>query len=155
MAKTSEHIDDSQPLGQLPNCDYRVIHAKRLIDRNPRHDWTEAALANSFELSRSHFSRIFNRWAGCSVPTYVSARRVDLAKRLLCDTNLPVKAVAFQCGFCHESHLIRVFRSAEGLTPRGFRIAQASRITPDTILPVTESSLPPGNVTNSQRNAKL
>ena len=47
--------------------------------------------------------------------------RMFEVKRLLTLTDLPVKEIATQTGFCHAQHLSNVFRRAEGITPLKFR----------------------------------
>jgi AraC-like DNA-binding protein len=73
---------------------------------------------------------------GASVPTLVAAlrrhgggtfhqrlisRRLDHAKQLLASTDQPLHAVARECGFADQSHLVRVFRDQINLTPGQFR----------------------------------
>ena len=49
--------------------------------------------------------------------------RVDLAKRLLADARMTIIEVAAACGFAHQEHLTRVFRTWTGTTPAAFRRA--------------------------------
>jgi len=47
--------------------------------------------------------------------------RIDQAKHLLRTTARSATQVAADTGFCDLPHLIRVFRTAEGMTPDAFR----------------------------------
>jgi len=58
----------------------------------------------------------------------VLRQRVDRARQLLADSNLPISEVALRTGFCSQSHLSDVFRRTVGETPASFR--RASVATP-------------------------
>ena len=60
---------------------------------------------------------------GHSAGEEVKRMRITKAKRLLRTTDLKLDAVAVQCGLCHSSYLIRMFRSVTGVTPHAFRAA--------------------------------
>ncbi len=49
--------------------------------------------------------------------------RLEQAKHLLTTTKRSITQIAADAGFCDLPHLIRVFRTTEGTTPRAFRLA--------------------------------
>jgi transcriptional regulator GlxA family with amidase domain len=51
--------------------------------------------------------------------------RIEQAKHLLATTGRSATQVAADTGFCDLPHLIRVFRTAEGMTPEAFRRSRA------------------------------
>jgi AraC family transcriptional regulator len=53
--------------------------------------------------------------------SYINDRQLDRARDLLDHGDLPVKAVAFACGFADQAHLTRVMRSRLGTTPAALR----------------------------------
>jgi transcriptional regulator GlxA family with amidase domain len=48
-------------------------------------------------------------------------RRLNRAKELLLDSGLPVKTIAYQCGFTDANYFSRLFRKETGVTARTFR----------------------------------
>jgi AraC-like DNA-binding protein len=48
-------------------------------------------------------------------------RRVDTAKRLLKNDDLPLAQIALACGFANQSHFTRVFKLATGCTPAAWQ----------------------------------
>jgi AraC family transcriptional regulator len=53
---------------------------------------------------------------------YVVIQRVERAKSLLSDSELPLIEVAVQSGFRTQGHFTGVFRRYTGFTPRTFRL---------------------------------
>jgi AraC family transcriptional regulator len=79
------------------------------------------ALADAAHLSPHHFSRVFKRVTGFSPHQYVLSQRVQLARRLLVDTKLPIAEVAYQTGFYDQSHFTHHFKRLIGATPSAIR----------------------------------
>jgi AraC family transcriptional regulator len=65
---------------------------------------------------------------GVSPHRYVLAARLDLARKLLAQSTLPIVRVAAECGFSSQSHLTASFRTAHSTTPAQYR-AHARRNT--------------------------
>ena len=80
-----------------------------------------AALARRVGWSPSHFAHRFREQLGVAPLTWLEARRIEQAKRLLLTTSLAIKAIAAATGFRDSQHLVRRFRLLVGCTPGGFR----------------------------------
>ena len=78
-------------------------------------------LAAECRLSRSHFARAFKISTGMSPLRWLSAQRIERAKHMLRETNLPLDQIANSCGFADASHLTRTFQQAKGMTPGAWR----------------------------------
>jgi transcriptional regulator GlxA family with amidase domain len=78
-------------------------------------------LANACELSRSHFARAFKVATGSSPFQWLLAQRIERAKNLLLDSNLPIDQIAEQCGFTDQSHFTRTFLKFAGAAPGQWR----------------------------------
>ena len=79
-------------------------------------------LAEVAAISAAHFSRVFAQATGVPPYAYVVARRIEHAKRLLANPELPLSAVAASCGFHTEAHFSRMFTREVGVTPRQYRL---------------------------------
>jgi AraC-like DNA-binding protein len=77
--------------------------------------------AAKFGLSRSLFSREFQRHTGMSFVEHCNTRRVEKAALVLSTTDLNITEVAFGSGFSNLSHFHRQFKANYGLTPGAFR----------------------------------
>jgi AraC family transcriptional regulator len=79
-------------------------------------------LADHVHMSPYHFARMFRRATGRSPHAYITLQRVERAKRLLSDTNLPLVEVGARVGFQTQAHFTGVFHRYAGVTPRIFRL---------------------------------
>ena len=78
-------------------------------------------LATIAKLSSSHFSRAFKASYGTTPATYVSAKRVELAKTMMLGSDKPLCQIGLDCGFTDQAHLSRVFRRWTGQSPSAWR----------------------------------
>jgi AraC family transcriptional regulator len=72
----------------------RLMRVLDYIDANLEGDLTLARLASIACLSRFHFSRAFKAAVGRSPNRYVSAKRLELAKQLLEQSDQPLAHIA-------------------------------------------------------------
>jgi AraC family transcriptional regulator len=72
-------------------------------------------------LSPFHFARCFKKTTGLAPHQYVLARRIELSKRLLMTTSLPVQEIAWSAGFENISHFRRQFAAQIGVLPGALR----------------------------------
>jgi AraC family transcriptional regulator len=87
------------------------------------HDLSIAELAATVQMSPNYFAGLFKQSTGLSPHQYVTQRRIETAKQLLANLNLPLIEIAQQVGFSNQSHFSTVFRKHVGLTPKSFRQA--------------------------------
>jgi transcriptional regulator GlxA family with amidase domain len=78
-------------------------------------------LALQAGMSDRSFVRHYRAETGQTPARAIELIRVETARRLLCDTGVPIKRVAVQCGFGSEETLRRSFVRAMGVTPQAYR----------------------------------
>jgi AraC family transcriptional regulator len=83
-------------------------------------------------LSTFHFNRVFHQITGLPPAKFISAMRLDEAKRLLLNTNRSITDICFEVGYNSLSTFTRRFNQRVGLGPREFRYL-ADRITPASV----------------------
>lgn len=96
------------------------------IEANLDGDLSLFRLAALAGLSPYYFARSFREDMGDTPHRHVLARRIDRARRLLCETSTPLAEIALACGFSSQPHLNDVFRRELGLTPGAMRAAARS-----------------------------
>lgn len=72
-------------------------------------------------MSRAGLYRTFQRYTGRSIADEIARRRVELARRLLADTDEKVHEVARRCGFGSVVSFSRTFSRVVGQPPSTFR----------------------------------
>lgn len=84
-------------------------------------DLSLPVLAQQADFSPYHFARLFHRTTGESPHQFVLRQRIERAKHLLTEADVPLAHVALACGFANQGHLTRVFKRSVGLTPALYR----------------------------------
>lgn len=83
-----------------------------------------AEWAASVKLSTNEFARRFQQHTGVAPYTWFMDCRIDEAKRLMIESEMPLVEVAFDSGFCSQAHFTEAFRRRVGISPGRWRAAQ-------------------------------
>ena len=78
-------------------------------------------IADAVGVSRRTFSRAFAKEATVTPSVFVEQVRVDFARKLLEETDVPLKTVAFRSGFHSATHMRMIFMRRLESTPRQYR----------------------------------
>ena len=78
-------------------------------------------LSTMFFISKFHLSREYKRYFGVTVMNDLTSIRISQAKSLLRFTDKPIEQLAEECGFSDSAYFIKVFKSAENMTPNNYR----------------------------------
>jgi len=80
-------------------------------------------VARAVRMSYFHFSRAFKQSMGMTATNYIAERRIERAKKMLEETEMPISEIALRSGFSSQSHFTTAFRRLAGATPKAFRAA--------------------------------
>ena len=94
-------------------CMYIDAHYQEEIHRDQ--------LAELVFLNTDYMSRIFKKEKGISISTYILQKRVDEAKKLLVQSNLPINTVSLYVGYSNFSYFTKMFKENTGYTPLEYR----------------------------------
>jgi transcriptional regulator GlxA family with amidase domain len=106
---------------QDPRLLRRLLRAKDAMDAASHEAWPVAQLAQVSGVSAAHFARSFKQAFGAPPHRYLLTRRLERAKALLRDTELPVTEIAFQTGWNSLGTFGRTFRDVLGASPSDLR----------------------------------
>jgi AraC-like DNA-binding protein len=98
-----------------------VAQALRLIWTHSHRELSVEQIAKELPVSRRTVERRFQAATGRTVIEEITRCRLSRAKRLLAETDLPVKNVAHLSGFPSEEQMRIVFRQLETSAPSEFR----------------------------------
>lgn len=95
---------------------------KKLIEERYAQDLSLQLAADQLGISPSYLSELIKQHWGETFIAYVTRYRIDKAKSLLLKTELNIADIATEIGYGNATHLIRVFKKSEGMTPGEFRL---------------------------------
>lgn len=108
-------------MSQDPELLRRLLRAKDRIDAASHEEWPVGRLARVSGVSEAHFARSFKEAFGIPPHRYLLARRMEKARALLRDTELPVTEIAFRTGWKSLGTFGRTFRDVTGESPGEMR----------------------------------
>lgn len=110
-----------QKMEEQPKPDFYINEAVVYIQQNYHRDLTIDEVADFCKLNRNYFSRKFKKEMGCTPQEFLIHQRLTNAAELLQLTDLPIKAVAAQCGYPNQLHFSQAFKKRYGLPPQEWR----------------------------------
>lgn len=80
-----------------------------------------SAISETFSMPMARLSMVFKEEMKMTPLEYLTMLRVEMSRKLLDETDLPVKEIAEQVGYYDASSFIRRFRQKTGMTPLQYR----------------------------------
>lgn len=77
--------------------------------------------ANICNLSESRFSHLFTNIIGISPKQYLLMCKIDVAKKLLINTELSIYQISESVGFADQNYFSRIFKKHTGISPLKYR----------------------------------
>lgn len=126
-------------LTDLANCDYQPLSEASFIDDLPIefgsrmskiHDFVEnrfhekiylKELAELVNMSEQSFSRFFSKMMGRPFFTFLNEYRINIASRMLIDTDLTIAQISFACGYESLPFFHKQFNKFKHSSPLKFR----------------------------------
>lgn len=103
------------------NTDSIVQKVKKYIRGHLGEEMSRTQLAQEVFLSADYLSRTFRQETGETISDYITGMRMEEAKRLLRETDLPVGDVADRVGYPNPAYFTKIFREQNGVTPAKYR----------------------------------
>ncbi|WP_194841555.1 helix-turn-helix domain-containing protein [Sporosarcina obsidiansis] len=91
------------------------------IDQNVEKQLIVEEIAQRFNVSTSHLSRIFREHTTVTLVEFITIRKIEEVQYYLRFTDQKIAEIAERFHFCNQSYFTRVFKKYTGLTPRRFR----------------------------------
>lgn len=101
-----------------------VSESLRVIWNNSHQRISVEMIAKEVGVARRTLERHFKKQLGRTLLQELVACRIQRAKRLLRETHVPIKYVAYAAGFSSLSNLCKVFKRELGITPGDYRQSQ-------------------------------
>ena len=100
-------------------------HFRVRFDQQERKYATYEFIAEYANMSSCYFSKLFKRMTGKNYITYVTDSRIEMAKRMLVDTEMPVINIAYELSYNETNYFSKAFKKKVGVTPSEYRTAHS------------------------------
>ncbi|MDA3734060.1 PocR ligand-binding domain-containing protein [Niameybacter massiliensis] len=111
IEREQEKISVSKVL--KPAIDYIYTHKNEHV--------SVKEMAELCHVSPSYFSRLFVKETGEKFSLYVSKLKIEWAKSILEETDIPISEMSEELGFNEPGYFIKIFKKYEGVTPHLYR----------------------------------
>ena len=101
--------------------DHEVVRAVRFIKDHASEMISVDDVIRSVALSRRMAELRFRQVLGRSINEVIQSERIELIRRALIETNLPISKIADKTGFSSPTYMGVVFKKMTGLTPLQYR----------------------------------
>lgn len=105
----------------LAFMDPRIRKAIHIMRTSPQEFGDISTVAQSVDLSRSHFFELFRRCTGLSPVVFVNVLKMEFAFDALADKGGSLIHIGNELGFSAQSHFTRFFKQHQGVTPSLYR----------------------------------
>lgn len=82
---------------------------------------TVTDIAGALHFNPQYLMRVFKKKTDMSIVEYITKTRLEMAKKILVETNLPIQEIANMVGYSDYAYFTRVFKKETGYSPRHFR----------------------------------
>ena len=93
----------------------------KYINDNLQSELSIHSICQKFYISKNLLYKGFKEHFDCTVNEYVTNSRINLAKRLLSQTNMPIYAICEQTGIENYTYFSKLFSKKVGISPMNFR----------------------------------
>lgn len=98
-----------------------VEEARILFRENINTDYTAEQVAKDLSVGYSWFRKVFKNHTGLSPGQYYIQLKIERAKELLNDPEIPIKQIAYELAFQNYFYFSTLFKKKTGLTPSEYR----------------------------------
>lgn len=99
----------------------KIQRAIEYINQNYSKNINMALVSNEVSMNYTFFSETFKDVVGESFVDYLKSIRINMAKKLLRSSNMPISKVSGEVGFNDEKHFSKTFKTLTGSTPSEYR----------------------------------
>ena len=115
-----QNADPVEPLGNT--APRNVRRAIALMEKYLEHPLSIAEICDRMDISHRQLDRLFRAYVKKTPSMYYRDIRLDRARGLVTQTEMPLSQVALASGFSSQVHFSRAYRDRFGLPPRQDRI---------------------------------
>ena len=116
-------IINTEQISESKNSQSYTDWAIRYIHSNIHREITVSELTDRLGISQQYLYNLFTERFGLSPKQYIMSQKLEMAKKLLSDTDMSITEVANSVGYYDPLTFSRMFLSREKLSPQNYRYA--------------------------------
>jgi two-component system, response regulator YesN len=89
-----------------------------------------SSIADAFGITPDYLSRLYRDRTGDGILDRINEVRLDIARRLLVESERSIKEIAGEAGYTNTTTFTRIFKRHEGVTPGEYKVITARRPPP-------------------------
>ena len=122
IAGVLETLDAAAPDSCAP-AEPSLVSRVRVFVQNQLgdHQLSVRRLAEQARCTPDYLSNVFSVATGEHLTAFINRQRIERAARLLRESALTSKEIAWACGFATQTYFIRTFRARMGVTPKAWK----------------------------------
>lgn len=111
-------------LSESLNCqseNHHIIKILNFINNNITRPITLNDVSQSIHLSKEYTARLFKKEMGMTVSEYINKQKLALAKDMLENNSISLKAIANNLGYDNYTYFTQIFKETFGISPQKMR----------------------------------
>lgn len=124
IRQITQHLISFEQTSGLPIIDRAIMY----IDKHFAREICDNSVAKQLNVSTSHFRHLFKEYMKQPFHKYLVGLRLERARLLLLQTDLPVHDIARSVGFNNISHFCRAFHKRFSCSPSSIRNSQKTSV---------------------------
>ncbi|SFR84532.1 helix-turn-helix domain-containing protein [Anaeromicropila populeti] len=98
-----------------------ILKAKEYMEENYKKDISLDEVSRIVDISPYYFSKLFKEETGENFIEYLTNIRIEVAKKLLRNSDLSIKNICMDTGYSDPNYFSRIFKKQVGVTPTEYR----------------------------------
>lgn len=99
----------------------KMTKAHNYVMQNFKHEIDVHTCAQHIGMTTSSFCRFFKKHTNVTFSVYLNYLRINFAQKLLRKTQIPIKEIAFECGYISIVYFNQKFKALTGMSPHEYR----------------------------------
>ena len=120
QALAQSHALDARSLDGRAESDL-IGQIREYVEQNIHTELTREQIGRDFFMNPDYIARLFRQQTEQSLNDYIRNRRIERAKKLLRETQLPVSIICGKVGYSYNTYFFHTFKQVAGMSPSEFR----------------------------------
>ena len=120
IARCFATAERERTAGGFPESYYKVQKIQEWLNSSYAAEISGERLGEEFDGNFDYMNRIFKRVTGQTIFQYLTAVRMEHAKRLIAQTTMHTGVIGQEVGYPDEYYFSKVFKRNVGMSPRAY-----------------------------------